>query len=87
MGAELNGSLQNALGNGPANAGGHVVALDGGDDLVFDMLDDGHMGVKDGAGVHVQLVDAQSGDLLHDHIQHEVAVTQVMVEGNGHTVL
>ena len=87
MGAELHGLLHEAPGNLPAQSGGHVVRLQGGYHVVPDMVRQGLVGVKEGAGVDRQVLDAQVRDLLHDHVQHIVAVAQVVVEGDGHAVL
>ena len=87
MGAELNRIGHDTGGNGTAKAGGHIVAADLGDHLVFDVLQQGGMYIKEGAGIDGQVLHAGICQLVHDHIQHEVTVAQVMVEGNGHTVL
>ena len=86
VGAELHGLLHEAPGNLPAQSGGHVVRLQGGYHVVPDMVRQGLVDVEEGAGVDGQVLDSQRRDLLHDHVQHVVAVAQVVVEGNRHAV-
>jgi hypothetical protein len=50
------------------------------------MVRQGLVDVEEGAGVDGQVLDSQRRDLLHDHVQHVVAVAQVVVEGNRHAV-
>ena len=86
VGAELHRPLQQPPGDLPAQAGGHVVGENPGDHVIADVVRQGLVGVKEGAGVHRQIPDAQIRDLLHDHVEHIVAVSQVVVEGHGHAV-
>ena len=87
MGTELHRLFHNALADGTAHTGGNIVSGDTGDYMIFNMLQNRGMGIKQRACIHVDILNAQLSDLLHDHIQHEVAVTQMVMEGNGHAVL
>ena len=87
MGPELNGIGHNTAGHDLTDAAGHVVGDEVCDHTVFHMLRQRDMDIEEGAGIDGQIPDAKLRDLLHHHIQHEVAVAQVMVEGHGHAVL
>ena len=52
-----------------------------------DMIQDGGVDVKNRTGVDGQLPDAQTGDFFENHIQHMVAVAQMVVKGDGHAVV
>ena len=84
--AEDNRLVHDALRDGLADLRAHVVALDAGDHAVFDVADDRLMHVKDRACVDGQIFDAHLGNLVQHHVQHIVAVSHVVVEGNGHSV-
>ena len=42
------------------------------------------MAVKQRAGVHIQIPDAGFGQRVQNHIQDEIAVAQMMMEGDAH---
>ena len=86
MGAELHRGFQNALGNGLAHTGGNIVGGKAGDYMVFNVLQQRGVDVKQGAGIDLDVLDTQRCDLLQDHGQHIVAVAEMMMERNGHAV-
>ena len=45
------------------------------------------MDVVQAGSSHVEVLDAHLGDLVHHHVEHLVATTEVMVEGYRHAVL
>ena len=84
MGAELHRRRQYPVGNGPAHARRHIIALQVSDHAVFDVVHQRRMAVKQRAGVHIQIPDAGFGQRVQNHIQDEIAVAQMMMEGNPH---
>ena len=84
VGAELHRRVHDAGGNGPAHARGHVVAAQLGDHAAANVVDQGPVAVKDGGGVDGEVFHAHLGQLLHDHVQNEVAVAHMVVEGHRH---
>ena len=87
MGAELHGGLHDAGGNGAANTGGHIVAAQLGDHAVLDVVDQRLVAVKDRGSVDGQVLDTHQSQFFHDHVQNEVTVAHVVVEGDGHAAL
>ena len=86
MGAELNGLFQNTPADGTAYGGSDIVGGKAGHHTVLNMLQQRSVGVKHGAGIDIQISNAQLGNGVHHHVQHKVAVAQMVVEGNGHAV-
>ena len=87
VGTELHGVLHDTGADLLAQTGGHIVGHQGGDNTVLDVVDQGHMDIEQCGGIQGQALDAQLCDLLHDHVQHIVTVTHMVMEGNGHTIL
>ena len=71
----------------PADPCGDVVCLHLPHDVVFDVVQKRRVCVKQRTGIHGQIADAHGGDLIHDKIQHIVAVPEMVVEGDRHAVL
>ena len=86
MGPEFHRVFHHALGNGLAHTGGNIVGGKTGDHVIFNVAQQGGMNVKQGAGVDLDVLDAQLRDLLQHHVQHIVAVAEMMMERNGHAV-
>ena len=86
MAAEDDRFVHDSFGDGFADLAAHVVALDAGDNAVFDVTDDWLVHVKNRACVDRQVLDAHFCDLIQHHVQHIVAVSHVVVEGNGHSI-
>ena len=68
VGAELHRCGQHAVGNGPAHARRHIIALQVSDHAVFDVVHQRRMAVKQRAGVHIQIPDAGVGQRVQNHI-------------------
>ena len=86
MGAEGHRFIQHAVGDGPAHHAADVVGFQASDHMVFDMPDEGLMGVEHRGRIHIQVFDPQVGHSVHDHVEHIVTVAQMMVEGDRHAV-
>ena len=87
MGAELHRLFQDAFGDLGTDAAAHVVGDDLGDHAVLDVVNKGQMAVEQRAGVDGNVLISHAGDLVHDHVQHIVAVSQMVVEGDAAAVL
>ena len=84
---ELHGLVHDAPRNGAAKSGGHIVGQQSADRSVFDMLQHRQVHVEQRAGVDRQIADAHGADLLHDHVDDIVAVSQMVVKRDAHPVL
>ena len=87
MGAELHRLFQNAFGDLGADAAAHVVGDEFGDHAVLDVVHEGQMAVEQRAGIDGDILVSHAGDLVHDHVEHIVAVSQMVVEGDAAAVL
>ena len=87
VGAEDSRLFQIAVRDGLPHALVDEVGVDAGDDFLPDHVGQTPVGAVDGAGADGDVMEAHLLDLRHDHGKHLVAVPQMMVEGNGHTVL
>ena len=63
-----------------------VVCGNARNNTVFDVLEDGGMSIEEGACVNVDVTKTLVCDLFHNHIENEVTVSHVMMEGDGHAV-
>ena len=61
--------------------------LDTGDDTVFDVVDEGGVDCRQGAGRQGQVLEAHAGQGVQHLVHHMVSVSEVVVEGDGHAVL
>lgn len=84
---ELHGLVHDAPRNGAAQTCGHVIGQQSADRSVFDMLQHRQVHVEQRAGVDRQIADAHGADLLHDHVDDIVAVSQMVVKRDAHPVL
>ena len=80
-------TLQLAVGDGLADLAADAGGLDVGDGAVLDHGDQIIVGLAQRAGADGDVLQAHLLDLFHDHADHEVAVTEVMMERNGHAVV
>ena len=79
--------LQLAVGDGIADLAADAGGLDVDDGTVLDHGDEGVMGLAQRACAQGDVLEAHLVDLLHHHADHEVALAEVMMEGNRHTVM
>ena len=79
--------LQLAVGDGIADLAADAGGLDIDDGTVLDHGDEGVMGLAQRACAQGDVLEAHLVDLFHDHADHEVALAEVVVEGNGHAVV
>ena len=79
--------LQLAVGDGIADLAADAGGLDVDDSTVLDHGDEGVMGFAQRACTQGDVLEAHLVDLFHDHADHEVALAEVVVEGNGHAVV
>ena len=70
-------SVGNCLSDSSADAGG----LQTGDSAVFDIGDDGIIGLSQGAGTDGDILHAHPVHFLHDHIDHVISLPEMVVEG------
>ena len=85
--AENDGLFENTLRYCAGDLPVHIVGFNAGDHARFDMVDQRIMAVKQGACLQRQIFDAHGRDLGQHHVEHKVAVAQVVVEGDRHPVL
>ena len=80
--------LQFAGGDDLADLAADTAGLNADHLAVLNVLGHGVMGLAQGGGGDGDVIQAQllNGG-LHDHVDHEVAVAQVMMEGEGHAAL
>lgn len=86
MRAEDDGFGQDALAQLPANARCNVIRFQPSNNAVSDVVEHRLVAVKNRAGVHGQIFHAHLRGFVQNHVQHIVAVAQMMMERNGHTV-
>ena len=86
VGAELYRILHAAGRNEPSELPGHIVRHQRGDDSVFNMPDKRPVRIEQRACVDRQIPYPKLRNRLHHHVQHIVAVPQMVVERNGHAV-
>ena len=79
--------LQLAVGDGIADLAADAGGLDVDDGAVLDHRNQRVMGLAQRACAQGDVLEAHLVDLLHDHADHEVALAEVVVEGNGHAVV
>ena len=65
----------------------HAAGLDVCDNTVLDMFDHRGMAARQRAGCDGQVFDAHSCDLIQHHVDDVIAVSEMVVERNGHAVL
>ena len=88
MGTDNGRSLQLTGGNHLAHPATDAGGLNADDLALFNIIGDGIMGAAQRGSGNGQVLQAQLLDGgLHNHVDHIVAVTQMVVEGEGHTVL
>ena len=88
VGLEHHGLGQDALpGDGLRQLSPHAAGLDAGDDARADIVDQTGVVLAQGGGTQSQVPDAHGRDLRHDLREHQVAVAQVVVKGDGHPIL
>ena len=80
-------ALQLAMRNSIADLAAHAGRLDVDDGAVLDHGDEGVMSLAQRACAQGDVLEAHLVDLFHDHADHEVALAEVVVEGDGHTVV
>ena len=80
-------TLQLAVRDGLADLAADAGGLDVGDGPVLDHGDQIIVCLAQRAGADGDVLQAHLLDLFHDHADHEVAVTEVVVERNGHAVV
>ena len=88
VGTDDGGGLQLSGGNDLAHPAADAGGLDADDLALFNIVSDGIMGAAQARCGNGQVLQAQLLDGgLHDHVDHIIAVTQMVMEGEGHTVL
>ena len=80
-------ALQLAMRNSIADLAAHAGRLDVDDGAVLDHGDEGVMSLAQRACAQGDVLEAHLVDLFHDHADHEVALAEVVVEGDGHAVV
>ena len=80
-------ALQLAMRNGIADLAADAGGLDVDDGAVLDHGDEGVMSLAQRACAQGDVLEAHLVDLFHDHADHEVALAEVVVEGDGHAVV
>ena len=79
-------TLELAVGNGVADLAADTGGLNVQDGTVLDHGDQSVMSLAQRACAQGDVLDAHFVDLFHDHADHEVALAEVVVEGDGHAV-
>ena len=80
--AELHRFFEDALGDLRTDAAAHIVGDELGHDAVSDVIRQGQMAVEQRARIDGDILVSHGRNLVQDHVQDVVAVSQVMVEGN-----
>ena len=80
-------ALQLAVGDGIADLAADTGRLDVDDGAILDHGDEGVMSLAQRACAQGDVLEAHLVDLFHDHADHEVALAEVVVEGDGHAVV
>ena len=87
MGTEHHRLLEDAVADGLGQLATHTGGGDAGHDAILDVLDEGFVDIVQAGSSHVEVLDAHLGNLVHHHVEHLVATTEVVVEGYRHAVL
>ena len=87
MAAEHHGLLKNTLGNGAPDTSGHVVGFNARDHAGTDMIQQRQVHIKQRAGLHRQIAQTLARSLGQHHVEHGIAVAQMVVKGNRHAAL
>ena len=80
-------TLQLAVGDGIADLAADAGGLDVDDGTILDHGDEGVMSLAQRACAQGDVLEAHLVDLFHDHADHEIALAEVVVEGDGHAVV
>ena len=83
---EYDGRGQDAACDGFGQGAAHVVRIKPGDDAGLDMLDEVLVHGKKRRAGHGDVLDPKGGHSVHGHVDHMVAVAQVVVERQRHAV-
>ena len=84
--ADDRGFLQFAMGHDFTDAVTDTAGGQSGHDAFFDIVGNDIGGLTDRGSRQLDVLEAHRCDRAHDHVDHVVTVTEVMMEGNGHTV-
>ena len=86
--ADDGAGLELALGDNLTHSAANAAGLDADDLALLDVIGNGVVGGTEGGRRDGQILQAQLFDGgLHDHVDHKVAVAQVVVEAEGHAAL
>ena len=80
-------ALQLAMRNGIADLAADTGRLDVDDGAILDHGDEGVMSLAQRACAQGDVLEAHLVDLFHHHADHEIALAEVVVEGDGHAVV
>ena len=87
VGAEYDGEIHETVGDGVTQLAAEAAGLDMIHNAVLDVLDEGPMAVGKAACGKGEVLYAHLRDDVHHHVDDEIAVPEMMVEGDGHAVL
>ena len=80
-------ALEFAVGDRFADLAADTGGLDAGDGAVFDHGNKSFVSLAQGSGCQCDVLKTHVVDLLHDHVDDQVAFTEMMVEADGHAAV